>query len=485
MDFLKCRNNEAVKIENIPTLNFKEFKDEVFNRTKQGFRIINFFGVNETSQIKLFIILSDDQNSLLYISSFIVPPSKSFLSFTPKIPSMQIFEREIFENFGITPEGHPWLKPLRNKDYSFFEITGEEIHEVAVGPIHAGIIGPGHFRFSCNGEKIYHLEIKLGYQHRGIENLFIKNDISKNIYLAESIAGDTVIGHTLSYVNAVEGLSNLKISSKAKIIREIALEMERIAIHIGDLGAISNDIAYLMGSTYFGGIRTIVINSMLAICGNRLGKGLLELGGVKFDIDVDLLNENLDYVLNAVSKTADTMLASPRVLSRLEKTGTISEKAASELGLLGMCARASGVFLDARVSHPIGFFDYKTLDSTYPKIGDVFSRSYLRYHEIKESIFVIRALLDLYKNYKNEKLLENSGFTLQTSSMIVSIVEGWRGEIVHTAITNQDGKLFSYKIKDPSFNNWIGLAMVCRNSMISDFPLINKSFNLSYSGNDL
>lgn len=496
MFFLKCKNNEPVKIDKIPIINFNEFKIEVLQKIKLGFRVINFFAVDELKNFKIYIVLSDDKNSELLISSFIVGANKCFLSFTPKIPSLNLFEREIFEDFGITPLCHPWLKPVRYskntytkkqeiKDYPFFEITGEDIHEVAVGPIHAGIIGPGHFRFMCNGEKIYHLEIQLGYQYRGIENLFVENELSKNIYLAESIAGDTVIGHTLSYVNTIEALLHIKVSNKAKLIREIALEMERIAIHIGDLGAISNDVAYLMGSTYFANIRTEVINTMLAICGSRFGRTLFKVGGVSNEIDVALINNRLSYVLEAVKITADTMLSSPRVLSRLEKAGTISEKAASELGLVGMAARASGLTNDARIDHPIGFYDYKTLSTEYPKIGDVYSRTYLRYHEIIESIKVIKALLKIYSDYKSENILESSNLNLSPDCFIVSVVEGWRGEIVHTAITNSAGKIIKYKIKDPSFNNWMGLAMVCRNNMISDFPLFNKSFNLSYSGFDL
>ena len=262
--------------------------------------------------------------------------------------------------------------------------------------------------------------------------------------------------------------------------------MERCAIHIGDLGAIAGDIAYMMGASIFGATRTLVINTMLEISGSRFGRGLITTGGVNFDID-KTLSEKIINVLDKVSidveRTIKTMLSSPTVASRLEKTGTVSYENAVSLGLTGMAARASGVNIDTRFDFPDKW--YKDIDNRSTKSdGDVYSRTRLRYKEIKQSIYIIKKFLKLLENYSNEELIVKNSNMLP-SSFVVSITEGWRGEVVHIAITDENGKLSRYKIKDASFNNWFALAIAVRNNGISDFPLCNKSFNLSYCGNDL
>lgn len=499
-NWVLTKNNQVLELKIIPVVGIQELREDIVKKCKQQkHRVIGFFGVNQDQQVKLYVLLADDVNSGILVSSSILDKNGRYRSITPENSAFHIFEREFYEEFGIEPLNHPWLKPVRygkerfNKNqkiinYPFFEMTSEETHEVAVGPIHAGIIEPGHFRFVCNGEKIYHLEIQLGYQHRNIEKLFVKNCDKFVPYLAESIAGDTVVGHTTAYANAIESLAGVKITNKAEIIREIALELERIAIHIGDLGAIANDVAYLMGNAVFGATRTLVINTLLSICGSRFGRGLIRIGGVVFDIDEKIISKSigvLEKVEEDVKRMADTMFSAPSVLSRLDNTGTVTKKNTLDLGLVGMTARASGVNLDVRTNHPYGFykdFDYR---KEYHTKGDVWSRTYLRYAEIIESIQIIEQLLKKLAEHKSEKLIINVANNLLPEHFAVSMVEGWRGEIVHAAITDKDGKLSRYKIKDPSFNNWFALAIAVRNNGISDFPLCNKSFNLSYSGNDL
>lgn len=489
MNWITTKNTNVIDINNIPVVDFTELRQEIIELNK---RVIGFFGikegVNEDIHTKLYIVLADDEKSeLLILSSIFDAGQKSYQSLTQDIPAFHMFEREFYEEFNIEPLGHPWLKPVRNHkvEYPFFKMDGEEVHEVAVGPIHAGIIEPGHFRFMCNGEKIYELEIQLGYQYRNVEQLFLENK-GFSSHLAESIAGDTVIGHSLAYSNAMESLLNLKISDKAALIRLIALEMERIAIHIGDLGAVSNDIAYLMGNAVFGATRTLVINTLLEISGSRFGRGLIRTGGVVYDIDKklsDKISNMLDKVLNDVERMTKTMFSSASVLSRLEKTGVLNKENAQKLGIVGMVARASGVGLDIRADHP---WDKKlSLSKKVLESGDVYARSYIRYEEIKQSAQIIKDLLLQLPAYKDEPLLAKTENNLKPNSLVVSMIESWRGEIVHIAITNDKGELLRYKIKDPSFNNWYGLAAAVKNNGISDFPLCNKSFNLSYCGNDL
>ena len=400
-----------------------------------------------------------------------------------------IFEREFYEEFGIEPLNHPWLKPVRvNQDsYPFFEMKGDDVHQVAVGPIHAGVIEPGHFRFMCHGEKVYDLEIMLGYQHRGVETLFKKNKCFNN-RLAESICGDSVIAYNMAYSQLMEVLSNTQVTNKAEIIRRVALEMERIAIHIGDMGAISGDIAYLMGASIFGVTRTLVINTMLEISGSRFGRGLINVGGVNFDIDKNLAKKIIS-VLDEVSKTVDrttkVMLKNPTVISRLERTGVVSMENAKALGAVGMAGRASGIDLDSRFDLNDKWYTSLDVVKPFKATGDVHSRFKLRYKEIKQSMKIVKKLLEKLESYEQEQTLLPAKFELSPNTFAISVVEGWRGEVVHVAITGADGELLRYKIKDPSFNNWYMLAMAVRNNGISDFPLCNKSFNLSYSGNDL
>lgn len=489
MNWITTQNNKVINLADIPVVDMSELRADIIKQAKHNKRVIGYFGKNENEKIKLYVILADDEKSELLVSSSIFYKNDSYQSISQEITAFHIFEREFYEDFGIESIGHLWLKPVRShkQEYPFFKMDGEEVHEVAVGPIHAGIIEPGHFRFMCNGEKVYDLEIQLGYQHRNIEQLFIENKGSSS-HLAESIAGDTVIGHNLAYSNAIESLLNIKVTNKAALIRLIALEMERIAIHIGDLGAISNDIAYLMGNAVFGATRTLVINTLLEISGSRFGRGLIRTGGVVYDIDrklTDRIISMLDKILKDVERMVETMFSSASVLSRLERTGTLNTGKAHELGMVGMAARASGIPLDVRIDYPCKYYKELNLNKIVMQNGDVYSRAYIRYQEIKQSVQIIKDLLLKLFIYGKEPLLIKPERTLLPSSMVVSMVEGWRGEIVHAAITNQTGELTRYKIKDPSFNNWYGLAVAVRNNGISDFPLCNKSFNLSYCGNDL
>ncbi len=507
MNWIKIKNNTKVNLNDIPTLDIDDLRNEIISLvTINKMRPIAFFGKDwGRGQVKLFVALADDgQNKPaaasdkeggFYITSSIFHAGiKSYECLTNIIPSFHNFEREFFEEFKIEPLNHPWLKPLRKMgdgktNYPFFKMEGDEIHEVAVGPIHAGIIEPGHFRFMCNGENVYHLEIALGYQHKGVENLMVQAPSNQ---LIESIAGDSVIAYSLAYSNIMETVKGISVSNKAQLIRKMALEMERAAIHIGDLGAISGDIAYLMGASVFGATRTLVINTMLEFSGSRFGRGLITLGGVNFDIEEEKIKralKTLDKVESDVTRMVKTMLKNSTVMSRLEKTGTISTERAQELGLVGIAARASGVNLDSRFDYPdkwIKELNFKK--EKFEGTGDVNSRFQLRYKEIIDSISMVRKIFEKLKEFKNEPV--NSGYEVLSKenskdSFAISVVEGWRGEVVHIAMTDNSGNLTRYKIKDPSFNNWYGLALAVRNNGVSDFPLCNKSFNLSYSGFDL
>ncbi len=491
MKWNKSINGKSILTADIPAVSPEDLAPELNAQKKNGCRPIVFKGIKENNIIKLYIVLADDKNHELLFSSCCFEEKSSYSAVTASLPEYHLFERVFYEETGVLPLEHPWLKPVKDhkKDHPFFKMDGEEVHEVAVGPVHAGIIEPGHFRFMCQGETIYSLEIMLGYQHRRMERLFLRPGRYHN-RLAESIAGDTVIGHNLAYTMLMEELSDTSVPQCAELARLIALELERIAIHLGDLGALANDIAYLMGSAVFGALRTTVINTMLDICGSRFGRGFIKVGGVNFPVNSELaskIKKNLAFVVERTRKMFAAMMSGGTVLSRLDGTGIITPQDVDGLGLVGMAARASGCVRDIRSDHPHPLYQHisykQHISPDYA--GDVFSRTMIRYDEILKSYEMILSFLALLEKSDNDSFAVMPNMSLRADRACVVLTEGWRGEIAHFALTDDNGTPSLYSVKDPSFNNWYALAIAVRGNGISDFPLCNKSFNLSYCGHDL
>lgn len=396
-------------------------------------------------------------------------------------PEVHLFEREIREQAGVELIGHPWPNPVRFTApgdvpgaQDFYRVEGEGVHEVAVGPVHAGIIEPGHFRFQCHGEEVFHLEIALGYQHRGVERGLLG---PRALHLAETLAGDTTIGHATAWCQAVEALAGVEVPPLGQWLRAIALELERLANHVGDLGALANDVAYQPTASFCGRVRGDWLNLTAALCGNRFGRGLLVPGGVRFDLPDGLL-PRIDAAARDGAGAVALLWDEPSVMSRFEGTGTVTEEQARAVGLVGPAARASGVGRDVRADHPTGA--WRALHVAPPVGGgDVLSRARVRWAEHERSVALIRELI---ATLPPGPLRAPVG-PLRPGHVAVSLVEGWRGEIAHVALTGPDG-LSAVKVVDPSFHNWTGLALALRGQPISDFPLCNKSFNLSYCGHD-
>ena len=495
MNWVVTRNNKPVAAADLPELTMRELREEILLQTENGRRVVSFFPLRREKGILIHTVLADDEDSNLLISTARMEEGGSYPAVTPAVPAFHLFERALYEESGILPEGHPWLKPVRfpsrgsgaSRDmgeYPFFRMEGEEIHEVAVGPVHAGVIEPGHFRFMCHGEMVYHLEIQLGYQHRGIEKLILHAGEFAP-HFVESAAGDSAVAYASAYAGILEALGGAEISRRAMSIRAIALELERAGAHIGDLGAICNDIGYAMGYAVFGALRTLVINTLLEICGSRFGRGLVRPGGVKFDIDAGLrerARRTLEKAGGEVERMGEIMFNSPSVLSRLEHTGVVTPETARAIGMTGPAGRASGVALDVRADHPFGMYRSFPVHTVTMESGDVFARAYIRYVEIRQSL---QFIMEQLGNFPEGDTLLRQVEPAQGDAFVASLVEGWRGEIVHCARTDSQGGPAAYRIKDPSFNNWYGLALAVRNNGISDFPLCNKSFDLSYCGHDL
>jgi Ni,Fe-hydrogenase III large subunit len=498
MQTTTIHNNQAIPVSGIPVMTY-----EAFFALNTGLiaggperHCVNYFGYPNEGKIKLICCIADDHTHLIHLSSCLVYRSDQLKSFSAELLCFEKFEREIHENFGVGYTDHPWLKPVRYPfdradrskeigNYPFYSIDSEELHEVGVGPIHAGVIEPGHFRFICNGEQILHLEIQLGYQHRGIEKLILKNQkLSRLSTLAENIAGDTVVGHTTAFAMIWECLSGFDTTAEIDFARIVALELERIAIHTGDLSALCTDIAYQLGSSVFGRLRTPIVNFMQEWCGNRLSKGLIRPGENRFPF-TSILADRLHSILNTFEpdflEMNKQMFNLPSALSRFERTGVVSVDDAMAIGAVGMAARTSGVPRDIRASHPTGYYKELQHEVKVKRHGDVYSRVQMRKNEVIQSMAYLRKLLSEIPGASSVPKLTSPGENLFS----ISLVEGWRGEICHCAITGPKGELVHYKIKDPSFHNWLALALAVRNNEISDFPICNKSFNLSYCGHDL
>jgi Ni,Fe-hydrogenase III large subunit len=499
-NFKPITNGEAVGIQDIPHLAFAEFASQAMDMVTQGGKVVQFFAYQVDGAVRLMTVLRTDK---LLVACCDAPDS--YPALTADCPQFHLFEREIAEQYGIRPEGHPWLKMVRyhanrrgvadvfGNDYSqdipgrypYYQVSGEEIHEVAVGPVHAGVIEPGHFRFNCIGERVLNLEIQLGYQHRGVEDLLLQADAKRLPLIAENIAGDTSVGHSLCHAQAMEALGGIQPDAGSAIIRTIGLELERIANHVGDLGALSGDVAFLPPANYCGRMRGDFLNMSLLLCGNRFGKGLVRPGGVRFPMHDDNrrdLTARIAELKPQLQHVFAMLFNTPSVRARFEDCGTVSHIDAQSLGLVGPAGRACGIAYDVRRCFPTEHYDRINIPDTAEPTGDVWARARVRATEVIQSIEIIAALLE--KAVETD-VIDRRDISPAPDSFVVTLNEAWRGELSHCILTDAKGSILRYKIKDPSFHNWNGLSMSLRDTGISDFPLNNKSYNLSYCGFDL
>lgn len=494
--FIPIRNGRALPLKNVPELTFAEFRDEI---CQAGLRLACLCA---DEQLQLIAVLADDEGGRLFAGRTKLNTPR-FPSLTPRCGQAHLFEREMAEQFGILPEGHPWLKPVRfHKSWvegrdvwkdpepgvtDFFRVEGTEVHEVAVGPVHAGVIEPGHFRFQCHGETVFHLEIALGYQHRGIEQAMVGGPHPLSMKFAETVAGDTTIGHGWAYCQLLEGLAGLEVPARSQRVRGIALELERCANHTGDIGALAGDVGFLPTASFCGRIRGDWLNMSAEICGSRLGRDWLSPGGLRLDLEPEVskaLCARLDRTWKDTANAIELLWGAASVLNRFEAAGFVDHIQAREAGLVGVAARGCGLELDVRKDHPYGPYGAHPVASGLAQSGNVHARAWVRWEDLQASH---RFLADAFEALADSAVdLKPCGHPiLAPECLCVSLTEGWRGEILHLAITDGHGHFSRYKIVDPSFHNWFGLGLALRGEQISDFPLCNKSFNLSYCGHDL
>ncbi|WP_083768239.1 MULTISPECIES: NADH-quinone oxidoreductase subunit C [unclassified Nocardioides] len=428
----------------------------------------------------------------------------------PTIPSLAYldyatgrFERELRDLYGITPSGHPlprrlvrhghWPRgwyPMRRDAgppppfdadigaFPFLEVEGDGVYEIPVGPVHAGMIEPGHFRFSVIGETILRLKARLWFVHRGVEKLFEGRRPEDAVELAERISGDTAVGHTTAFATAVEDALGIEVPERDRLGRALLLELERMHNHAADLGALANDVGYGIVNTHALRIRESLLRLNKATTGHRLLRGGVGIGGTRIDALPD--PAALEAVAAEVAELAEITLGNSTVRDRFTGTAVLAAESARDLGTLGYVARASGIDRDARRDHP--FVDLGDRFHVVVETGgDVLARYRVRVREIAVSAAVAGDLV--------RRLSSGTGVDSHTSAPGgghgLGLVEGWRGTIAHRVEIDPSGRLSRVKIVDPSFFNWPALPIALADTIVPDFPLANKSFNQSYAGNDL
>jgi Ni,Fe-hydrogenase III large subunit/Ni,Fe-hydrogenase III component G len=463
-----------------------------------GFRIWYIFGV--------------PKKNIFIIPHIRLTETLEFPSLARTIHQAWNFEKKIHSFFGLRPMGHPDIRPIllhenwpsnafplrkdfewntrpdqAHESYHFQRVKGEGIYEIPVGPVHAGIIEPGHFRFSVAGEEIMLLEPRLGYTHKGSEKLFERLSIEEKILLSEKISGDSSFSHSMAFCQAIEQLKGITLPERALYLRLIYSELERIANHFGDIGAIMLDAGFNFGGSHGSRLREMIMRINERISGSRFLRGVNCVGGVRIDLDEKIKNSLADELIRIEKDFSEVMEAagnSDTLFNRLKGTGILTFDIAKDHGVTGIAAKAVGILKDARVDFPYaayGKLDFDRIESEQG--GDVHARFRVRVKEIGASMYLIQKAFR--KMPQGQIHSENTGLPLPQNGIAISIVEGWRGDIVYFVSTDSKGTISRVAPRDPSFINWPVLEHAVLGNIVPDFPLINKSFNLSYSGNDL
>jgi Ni,Fe-hydrogenase III large subunit/Ni,Fe-hydrogenase III component G len=481
-------------------------------RAEQGARLVLVFAEDRLEAENAFhvyyVLERPGDPEYLILRASLPAERPSFPSLAAELPAVNWQEREMQDWFGLEAVGHPnprrvalhdnWpdvhplrkdfpidqvLPPFEGEQHEYRPTLGEGVFQIPVGPVHAGIIEPGHFNFAVAGEPILYLQLRMFYTHKGTEKLFEHLPVHRAVFLAESISGDSAFSHGTAFCQAIERAAEIEVPLRARFMRTILLELERVYNHIADIGAIATDVGFMIANAHAGRLRETAVALNEELTGSRLLRGMVSIGGVRRDWSREQTAALLGAVEIIEREFRDLVALikfSDSTRDRLEHTGLLHPDKAKALGIVGVGGRASGVDLDVRRDHPYAAYDRVSFSVPVYQEGDVLHRMQVRIDEVKESLGIIRAAV--------AGLPEGDHCAppreIPPGRCALSAVEGWRGEIIHFVRTGPDNRLERCKIKDPSLNNWPALVEAVQGNIVPDFPVINKSFNLSYSGTD-
>jgi Ni,Fe-hydrogenase III large subunit/Ni,Fe-hydrogenase III component G len=492
----------------VDALQWRRVADQV---RAAGGRLVALWGSDEGDRERAFaahVALATDEG-LLWLTLPVDGRPPEFPDLAPVFPAAHRMQRAVYDLVGLraadTPDPRRWLRhgawpadvfPLRKSvdgaaaypnagdDYAFVQVEGEGVHEIPVGPVHAGTIEPGHFRFSVVGERTLRLEQRLGYKHKGIEKRFEALDIHDGFRLAGRVSGDSTVAYAWAYAMAAEGAARVTPPPRAQWLRALLLERERIANHLGDLGFLGNDAGLAFGLAQMSRLKEQWLRTNAELFGHRYLMDCVVPGGVAGDLPtaaVDLLHEEIADLRDEVSRIRSVYDEHPGLQDRLLTTGRVSLELAERLGLTGLAGRASGRALDLRVQFPCVPYDRLGVNLVSQHGGDVAARVTVRFEEIFESLRLCAAILEAAPAGNIVTLFP----TPDAGTLGVGWVEGWRGDVLIALEAGANGALHRVHAHDPSWQNWPLLEHAVIGNIVPDFPLINKSFNLSYSGVDL
>jgi Ni,Fe-hydrogenase III large subunit/Ni,Fe-hydrogenase III component G len=481
-------------------------------RSEYQARLVTVFAEDRCSTEGVFfnyyVFEQKDNPQHLIVRAPVSADDPQFPSLSAELPAVNWQEREIQDWFGLTATGHPnprrvalhdnWpdvhplrkdfpidtaLPPFEGERHIYRPALGEGVFQVPVGPVHAGIIEPGHFSFAVAGEPILYLQLRMFYTHKGTEKLFERLPIHKAVFLAESVSGDSSFSHGTAFCQAIERAAQIEVPIRALIMRTILLELERICNHVADIGAIANDVGFVIANAHATRLKEMLLSANEQLAGNRLLRGMVCVGGVRRAWrawQVDNLCDTVKAFAREFQDLVDLVNSSESTRDRLEHTGILKPQIAKDLGIVGVAGRASGIDLDVRRDHPYAAYRQYSFRVPVYQAGDVWHRMQVRIDEVKEALGIIRSATNQNLNGEFRVPLP----PIPPNRCALSAVEGWRGEIIHWIRTGSENHLERCKIKDPSVNNWPALVEAVQGNIIADFPVINKSFNLSYSGTD-
>jgi Ni,Fe-hydrogenase III large subunit len=484
-----------------------EWRDLAQDIAAASGRLLALWGTNRVGQRDTLHAVAIAPSRVLLISVPIADGTRQYSGVEDVFPSASRMQRAVFDLCGLRStdrDTRPWLRhaawppdtfPLAADpmpappqspldDYQFVRVGGDGVHEIPVGPVHAGIIEPGHFRFSVVGEKVLRLEERLGYVHKGIERRFTELPILEGHRLAARVSGDSGAAYAWAYCQALEQMTATAVPRRGAHLRALALELERIANHLGDLGALGNDAGFAFGLAQFSRLKERLLRVVEQALGQRYLLDFVVPGGTHHDLapaDAAALDECMVLLAVEVAVLRGIYEEHTGLRDRFADAGTVPPELANWLGLVGLAGRASGQALDLRVDAACAPYDELSVLRCVQQDGDVLARVTVRFDELFESLRLVRQIL---------RTMPSGAVVVAVpvpvpGALGVGLIEAWRGPVVVGLEAGPDGSILRCHPQDPSWHNWPALEHAIIGNIVPDFPLINKSFNLSYSGHDL